>query len=743
MSNPSLPDIEAKYQYFRGKGLRVLAKAAGSYTKRPLGDGWQDKPSATLNHIRETYNKGLSDGLCLAMGPDDNDEWYYFAVDCDVKNKTQTNNANAIYQLGGETLIIETASRGYHLIYKIKADDPRIRKYDIATRKDVQPDIDIRAHGGQIVTAPSTMIYTGKEATDRHLPDGHVGAYTIYKDSAIAIATEDLLKFVGRGEEIAQRKEEAKIKRAKFAANNVSITQIKSMIDAVLPTLDRKPVEPWLDMIFAAHSGSGGSQEILGYILDHDATDHDWVRVQNLHKTWQSRDVNGGVSIGTLIKMAKDRGWDGVADETPGITGQNESSLEFALEELGIEIALDARWGDKIIWRRAGKQWQDLKDHVMMKMIRTISERYYFWSDAKTPKRIPLRYTPKVFREFLQAIGQPVDLFKEHLENLPEWDGTRRAARILTDLYGAADTPLNRWCSVMLFRFPIARTYDPGCAQHQLIILVGDEGIGKSFLLRALAIDKRFFRDQVNIGKSTKQLKERMAGKAVGELSEMAGTKKDLDAFKAYITADDDGGDRDAYKYNTYVALRLYALFGTSNEFNVVPDDVTGNRRFVPVLLNRSCNTMQEFIKSGLRDQCYAEVLHDYKQGQADGDENLISCLIPYELAAQAKIEAEVHRDSDPLQSDVEELLDTDCVYKASEIWTLLGNKGTPNQSESWRIGRIVRRIKDKNGKNLWVAKKIKIDGKQYKRFVTIDKPEGGYQFPDIPIEGSFNGSAF
>ena len=84
--------------------------------------------------------------------------------------------------------------------------------------------------------------------------------------------------------------------------------------------------------------------------------------------------------------------------------------------------------------------------------------------------------------------------------------------------------------------------------------------------------------------------------------------------MKNFLTRQDDGSVRLAYRRNPETMLRRCVLIGTSNDETPLPNDPTGNRRFVVVNLNKGSNV--ELYMTENRDQLWAEALHRYRQGE-------------------------------------------------------------------------------------------------------------------------------
>ena len=73
------------------------------------------------------------------------------------------------------------------------------------------------------------------------------------------------------------------------------------------------------------------------------------------------------------------------------------------------------------------------------------------------------------------------------------WDGEKRVESFLCKWLGADDTPYNRECSRLLFAGGINRAYKAGCKFDDVIVLIGNQGGGKSTVCQWLALDTELY----------------------------------------------------------------------------------------------------------------------------------------------------------------------------------------------------------------------------------------------------------
>lgn len=188
-----------------------------------------------------------------------------------------------------------------------------------------------------------------------------------------------------------------------------------------------------------------------------------------------------------------------------------------------------------------------------------------------------------------------------------KWDGKPRCTEFLSKWGKVEDTDYTREVSRLIFAGGIHRLYQPGCKFEDIPILIGDQGCGKSTLVRYLAINDDYF-GELKIMEGQAAI-ENLAGKWILEIPEMSAfTKaKDQEAIKAFVSRQRDSY-RKPYDRNTTELLRRCIFIATSNDSNPLVDK-TGNRRWYPVECH--CNGYDIYDhEAEIRDyimQCWAE----------------------------------------------------------------------------------------------------------------------------------------
>lgn len=204
---------------------------------------------------------------------------------------------------------------------------------------------------------------------------------------------------------------------------------------------------------------------------------------------------------------------------------------------------------------------------------------------------------------------------RDYLNNLPALDGVRRLDTMLVDYLGAEDSAYTRAVTRKTFIAAIRRAYTPGCKHDTMLVLSGDQGLGKSELVRRVA--NGWFTDQLGISDmdDPKKAAELTLGSWFVEVPELVGMNKtETNAVKGFITTQVDRY-RAAYAVDATDHPRGYVLVGTTNDDEYLRD-VTGNRRFWPV----TCSPTRQHSPFSLTEEhvalVWAEALHYHHEGE-------------------------------------------------------------------------------------------------------------------------------
>lgn len=273
-------------------------------------------------------------------------------------------------------------------------------------------------------------------------------------------------------------------------------------------------------------------------------------------------------------------------------------------DHYGNNLRLNVMTGKPEIWNKHLNTWQEWSDANESRMRSYFERTYSMYSKAKMEDALLMYFN-----------DHKVNPLMNILESL-EWDGKPRVEHFLKDIMKADDNDYIRECSRLIFAGGIHRAYNPGCKFDDMIVLIGDQGAGKSTIVRWLNIEEQFYQEIKTI--TGKEGIEAIRGVWIGEVSElMAMTRvKEAEAVKAYITSQKDSY-RPPYEKNVQTIPRRCVFIGTTNNPQFLTDK-TGNRRFYPVKCNSSGYKLldnEKIVREYIR-QAWAEAVHRYKAGE-------------------------------------------------------------------------------------------------------------------------------
>jgi len=246
-----------------------------------------------------------------------------------------------------------------------------------------------------------------------------------------------------------------------------------------------------------------------------------------------------------------------------------------------------------------------------------------FWRDADDAQLIcyvDANYGTFSARNYQIAVAKVVDdrsyhPIREYLNSLPPWDGLNRAESILIDYLGAADNTYTRAVTRKTLCGAIARVMHPGIKFDNILVLNGDQGIGKSTLIAKLGGE--WYSDSLSLtDMNDKTAAEKLQGYWILEIGELAGMKKaDIDKVKAFISRQDDKY-RASFGRRVTPHPRQCIFFGTTNSQNGYLRDITGNRRFWTVRTPGTGRLKPWELTKAEVEQIWAEVLVLLEKGE-------------------------------------------------------------------------------------------------------------------------------
>ena len=258
----------------------------------------------------------------------------------------------------------------------------------------------------------------------------------------------------------------------------------------------------------------------------------------------------------------------------------------------------------KMDWRRRSKTFTDTDfNNIMLRM-----EKFYGITRDKNIKRA------------IDIVGNNNHYHPiiDKLESL-EWDGKSRLRYLLPRYLGTDESDYIFEATRIMMMGAVYRVYHPGCKFEYMVCLVGGQGAGKSSFLRLLAMENEWFSDDLR-KLDDDNVFRKIQGHWIIEMAEMLATcnARSVEDIKSFLSRQSE-----TYKvpYETHPEdrPRQCIFVGSSNNADFLPFDRTGNRRFVPVMVNK-----EKALHHPLEDeeetrayieQCWAEIMNMYKKG--------------------------------------------------------------------------------------------------------------------------------
>lgn len=256
--------------------------------------------------------------------------------------------------------------------------------------------------------------------------------------------------------------------------------------------------------------------------------------------------------------------------------------------------------GAGLPWRDSEGDWTDQDDAALRGYVETSYRAYHVGKLMDAETNVMHRYRFHPVREYLDSLT---------------WDGEARLDTLLIDWVGADDNPYVRTVTRKALVGAVARIYNPGCKHDHVLVLIGDQGAGKSSILAKLG--GKWFSDSLRTI-DNKDAFVLLQGSWIIEMAEMSAVKKsEVESVKQYISKQTDIY-REPYGRRAVEHPRQCAFFGTTNEDEFIRD-TTGGRRFWGVKMDvhpRKYSCLWDNFTEELRGQVWAEAVTRYRAGE-------------------------------------------------------------------------------------------------------------------------------
>jgi hypothetical protein len=235
-----------------------------------------------------------------------------------------------------------------------------------------------------------------------------------------------------------------------------------------------------------------------------------------------------------------------------------------------------------------------------------------------------------------------------------KWDQQARLGQWTVNYLGARDTLLHRAFGRIMLVAAVRRARRPGCKFDNIVVLEGQQNIGKSSVVRVLAGEENF-NDQPILAAHDREQQEAFKGVWIHELPELAGIRRaEVERIKAFARRTEDRA-RPAYGRFRVDRKRQGIFVGTTNENEYLKNY---DRAFWPI----ACGSIRlEELKRD-RDQLWAEAA----LCEARGD----SIILEPALIKEANEQQAARVEADSWESDVIDAIGTSTETSVRSIMT-------------------------------------------------------------------------
>ena len=279
-----------------------------------------------------------------------------------------------------------------------------------------------------------------------------------------------------------------------------------------------------------------------------------------------------------------------------------------------------------------GNSIDDIISFICTEAYQNRKEPYYynfskgnmFWREADTAQLksvIDIRYLPFSSRNHDVAFTKTADdrhfhPVRDYLDALPPWDGVKRIEDLFIRYLKADDTEYVRAVTRKTFAAAVARIYVPGIKFDCVPVLDGDQGIGKSTIVKDLVTSEYYSETLSLTDMDDKSGAEKLQGFWVVEIGELAGMKKaDIEKVKAFLSTSDDKY-RPSYGRVVESHLRQCIIIATVNGERGYLRDITGNRRFWIIKVHQKKQKKSWNFDEAFRAQFWAEAKEIWQSGE-------------------------------------------------------------------------------------------------------------------------------
>lgn len=199
--------------------------------------------------------------------------------------------------------------------------------------------------------------------------------------------------------------------------------------------------------------------------------------------------------------------------------------------------------------------------------------------------------------------------------NTLKWDGQERIAKLFIDLLDADDTILNKEMTKKWFIAAVKRIYEPGCKFDNIVVLQGNQGIGKSSICELISLN---FANTISLSEiGNKDLIDKLNKTWIAIIDELdTFNRKEMSTIKTFLSVSQDSV-RLSYGRNTSTFKRHCVFIGSTNDDTFLRDSTSSvERRFWVIRCNKLSmdGKIRQTLTEEYINQLWAEAVYYYTQ---------------------------------------------------------------------------------------------------------------------------------
>lgn len=210
-----------------------------------------------------------------------------------------------------------------------------------------------------------------------------------------------------------------------------------------------------------------------------------------------------------------------------------------------------------------------------------------------------------------------------------EWDKKTRVDTFLPEFLGAPKNQVTILITKLFLTGTVAKAYNPESKFDFVLDLVGDQGTGKTTLLKKLG--DKWYVDSIENFKDKDEYSKMLRALIVNDDEMKATNVSSFQSLKKFVTLT-ELEFRKPYERHSVRYQKHFTLARTTNEIDYLKDK-TGSRRFLPIRVskaNQSKNPVSD-LTDDLIKQIWGEMVHYYKKDD-----------VPYPNEEEQKLLADV-----------------------------------------------------------------------------------------------------